>query len=142
MERGQTSSLKEYLVEGECVPKARPSFNRYGGTYGKAFERQKAYEQFVALRLKEQGAKPSKKALLVKVDVYKGFLKSWTKKQQQEAKQGKLRPVKRPDIDNYVKSVLDGANGILWEDDSQIVSLLASKHYAETPQVTIGVQEL
>lgn len=134
--------MKEYLVEGECVPKARPSYNRYGGTYGKAFEQQKAYEQLVALRLREQGAKPSKKALLVKVDVYKGFLKSWTKKQREEAKQGKLRPVKRPDIDNYIKSVLDGANGILWEDDSQIVSLLASKHYAETPQVKIGVKEL
>lgn len=134
--------MTEYLIKGECVPKARPSFNRFGGTYGKAFERQKAYEQFIAITLKNQKAEPTDKAVLVKVDIYKGYLKSWTKKELQQAKSGKLRPTKRPDIDNYVKSVLDGANGILWKDDSQIVSLLASKHYDEIPRVEIKVQEL
>ena len=37
--------------------------------------------------------------------------------------------VKRPDIDNYEKSVLDGLNEILFEDDSQVVILKATKKY-------------
>lgn len=33
----------------------------------------------------------------------------------------------RGDIDNYVKSVLDGLNGVAYEDDRQIVNLKAFK---------------
>ena len=37
----------------------------------------------------------------------------------------------RPDLDNLCKSVLDSANQILWNDDSQIINLHAEKKYAE-----------
>jgi Holliday junction resolvase RusA-like endonuclease len=33
----------------------------------------------------------------------------------------------RGDIDNYVKSVLDGLNGVAWADDKQIIQLIVSK---------------
>ena len=33
----------------------------------------------------------------------------------------------RRDIDNLAKSVLDGANGIIWEDDHQVDELIARK---------------
>lgn len=36
----------------------------------------------------------------------------------------------RPDIDNFVKSILDGLNGLAWEDDGQIVKITAEKYYA------------
>lgn len=35
----------------------------------------------------------------------------------------------RPDLDNYIKAVLDAGNGILWRDDSQVISLSAKKKY-------------
>ncbi len=35
----------------------------------------------------------------------------------------------RPDIDNLCKSVCDAANGILWDDDSQICELYVQKKY-------------
>lgn len=38
--------------------------------------------------------------------------------------------VPRPDIDNLCKSVMDALNGILYEDDSQIISLQATKKWA------------
>lgn len=37
----------------------------------------------------------------------------------------------KPDIDNYTKAVLDVLNGIMWEDDSQIISVYATKQWAE-----------
>jgi len=33
----------------------------------------------------------------------------------------------RGDLDNYVKTVLDGLNGIAWKDDSQVVKITAVK---------------
>jgi Holliday junction resolvase RusA-like endonuclease len=40
----------------------------------------------------------------------------------------------KPDIDNFVKAVFDGCNGIVWNDDSQVVMVDASKHWTNTPQ--------
>lgn len=33
----------------------------------------------------------------------------------------------RGDIDNYVKTILDGLNGVAWKDDSQVVKVTAVK---------------
>jgi Holliday junction resolvase RusA-like endonuclease len=40
---------------------------------------------------------------------------------------------KRPDLDNLIKFVKDCANGILWHDDSQVVTVLAMKQYGYIP---------
>jgi Holliday junction resolvase RusA-like endonuclease len=39
----------------------------------------------------------------------------------------------RPDLDNYLKIVVDAINGVLCHDDAQIVRIDAAKHYASTP---------
>ena len=35
---------------------------------------------------------------------------------------------RRRDLDNGIKAILDGLNGIAWADDAQVVRLLAEKH--------------
>lgn len=40
-------------------------------------------------------------------------------------------PCVKPDIDNLLKSFLDGCNKIIWADDSLICSLFATKHYSD-----------
>jgi crossover junction endodeoxyribonuclease RusA len=32
-----------------------------------------------------------------------------------------------PDIDNLIKSILDGLNGIAWQDDKQVVKVVAER---------------
>jgi Holliday junction resolvase RusA-like endonuclease len=39
-------------------------------------------------------------------------------------------PAVRPDLDNYLKALKDGANGVLWLDDAQVVHVDAKKLYA------------
>lgn len=39
----------------------------------------------------------------------------------------------RPDIDNLVKAAMDAMNGVLYDDDKQVVSLSASKVWALQP---------
>lgn len=47
----------------------------------------------------------------------------------------------KPDLDNLAKFYLDAANGILWHDDKQIISLNLKKRYSENPRTEITVME-
>ena len=47
---------------------------------------------------------------------------------------------KRGDLDNYIKSVFDAMNTVVFYDDCQVVFLSASKEYG-TPGITIVVDE-
>jgi len=52
-------------------------------------------------------------------------------------------PATRPDIDNYLKAIMDSLNGIIWKDDSLIVDIRSSKHYtAESPNILLIVEEI
>ncbi len=51
---------------------------------------------------------------------------------------------RRMDVDNVAKSVLDGLNGIAYEDDDQVVELLVRKHRvkaAADERVEIEIRE-
>ena len=54
----------------------------------------------------------------------------------------RIYPVTRPDIDNYVKLVCDALNQYLFEDDSQIVELHATKAYGNPPRIDIEIEEV
>lgn len=49
---------------------------------------------------------------------------------------------KKPDIDNLIKFVLDALNGHLYVDDSQVVSISATKRYAPESCIEIKVVEI
>lgn len=55
---------------------------------------------------------------------------------------GEERPTKKPDIDNIIKAVLDGLNGVAFHDDQQIVFISARKEYSLQPSVEITIHEL
>lgn len=67
---------------------------------------------------------------------------SWSKKKQEKALKGELKPVVKPDLDNVIKIQKDSMNVIIWKDDSQVVRILAEKQYSETPNVEIYVSRV
>ena len=57
--------------------------------------------------------------------------KSFNKRQKQQALNNEIFPTKKPDIDNVAKAVFDALNGVIYKDDSLIVSTHISKLYED-----------
>ena len=64
--------------------------------------------------------------------------KSWSGKRKDAALHGFERPTVAPDWDNIGKC-LDALNGIVWQDDKQIVSATVEKVYGQLPRIEIEV---
>lgn len=113
------------------VPKARPRFTRRGHVYTPGHTRQ--YEDIVRWKCKDliqQNKMLYDMALNITI---KFFLRK-----PESVK--RYYPSVRPDIDNYVKAILDAMNGVVYKDDGQIVKLDVSKAYSDCPGVEILVE--
>ena len=55
---------------------------------------------------------------------------------------GEIRPTTKPDIDNVVKGVFDGMNGVVWRDDVVVAELIVRKFYSLAPCVQVVVRPL
>jgi Holliday junction resolvase RusA-like endonuclease len=64
---------------------------------------------------------------------------SWPKRKQADARSGALRPTKKPDADNLMKT-LDALNMVVWIDDAQIVRAVVEKHYGDRPGLWITIK--
>lgn len=67
---------------------------------------------------------------------------SWSGKKQREALAGQIVPTTKPDLDNAIKALLDGCNGVLWKDDVQVTDLAVRKRYSATPGMRVEVWPL
>lgn len=67
----------------------------------------------------------------VRVDVWANFAipRSYPKKLHALCESGRIRPIKKPDIDNIAKAVLDGLNGVAYSDDSKVTTICVRKRY-------------
>jgi Holliday junction resolvase RusA-like endonuclease len=134
----------EFTVYGTPVAQGRPRFSSHGG-FTRAYDPKKSkdFKKYVQLVASEQRP-PSllEGPLQLEVKVYKPSLKSFSKKKKVAAENGELRPITKPDIDNYVKGIKDACNQILWKDDSQVVDLHVSKWYSETPRIEVMVKAI
>lgn len=131
----------EFVIPGEAVAQGRPRASAANGTV-RMYDPKKSrdFKQFVSL-IASQNAPASllEGELALRVKIYRPIPKSFSKKKTALAESGTLRPISKPDVDNYVKGVKDGCNKIIWKDDSQIVDLHVSKFYSNKPRVEVQV---
>lgn len=80
--------------------------------------------------------------LLLEIKAYFKIPTSASKKRKALMEDGKIRPTKKPDIDNVFKAIADSLNGIAYKDDSQIISGTVSKFYSEQPRVEVTIKEI
>lgn len=106
----------------EPVAKGRPRMTKTGHTYTP--EKTRVYEEELKWRIKE--------AMGVWPMFLGGPLKLGVTFYVRKPKSGVNKyPCVKPDLDNFLKGLLDAANGIIWADDAQIVSLTAKKRYGD-----------
>lgn len=131
-----------FIVPGTPVPKGRPRFTRQGRTYTPA--KTKSYEEQIAILGKEamDGLEPLKTPVAVCVTVFFAIPASYSKNRREACLSGLEKHTKRPDLDNIVKTITDGMNGVVYEDDSQIVRIVAKKDYCHEAMVEVMVQEM
>jgi len=129
------------VLAGAPMGKERVRMTRQGHAYTP--ERTVNYESRLALAAQQVMAG---RALLdgpLQVDVvaYMPVAESKPKKWKADALAGRLRPVKKPDWDNFGK-ILDACNLVVWVDDSQIVEGRVQKFYSDQPRMEIRVRPL
>ena len=119
----------EFFVP-EIRGKGRPRFTRNGHAF--TDEKTRNYENLVKLlamqAMEKAGATVTDKPVKVTINAYFEIPKSYSKKKVQAIINGEIKPGK-PDVDNIIKSLLDGCNKIIFKDDVQIYTLTATKSY-------------
>ena len=135
----------EMTVFLEPVAQGRPRFSNRG-RFVRAYDPKKSRDYKLYLREIAQDVYkerpdfiPFDEALILLVDVYRFIPKSFSKTKQEMALIGSLRPITKPDTDNYLKGIKDACNGVLWRDDSLIVSETCNKFYSDQPRIELRV---
>lgn len=127
-----------FEIEGIPVPKGRSRSTRSGHHYTPAKTR--AYEELVALRAKEAMREPPLEGpLQVSITFFMPIPASWSKGKRDRAHSGLIDHTVKPDLSNLAKSIEDGMNGIVYQDDSQLVGIIIWKRYSDRPRAAVQV---
>lgn len=123
----------DFLVDGKPQGKQRPRFSRISKTVYTPTKTAK-YEKKIAKAYADAGGKciPADCYVSVSVCAFFPIPKSYSQAKRQACIDRELRPDKKPDIDNILKSVLDALNRVAYEDDKQVVEVIGRKYYTET----------
>jgi Holliday junction resolvase RusA-like endonuclease len=131
-----------FTVPGQPQGKGRAKIVKIGGFSRMATPAKTvAYEGLVAHAAQQamRGAPPIETACACNVFIDCQVPASWSQKKQRMALAGEVLPTTKPDIDNVVKAVFDGLNGVLWRDDVLVVDVRIRKRYSATPCVRVEV---
>jgi Holliday junction resolvase RusA-like endonuclease len=129
-----------FTIPGEPVAKGRPrSFVRNGRVGHYTPEKTARYENLVKLAAQQVFDAPLEGGIGLVVYAHMSIPRSWSQKRKEAAFREEITPAKRPDLDNIVKAIKDGLNGVAWKDDAQVVDVMASKRYANAPCVEVKV---
>lgn len=135
--------MRQITIPGPPVGKQRPRFAGAGRVYTPA--KTVNYERRVAAEWQYMIHQVMSGPLSVDIDAYYQIPKSATKAARRRMEAGEEKPVKKPDLDNIVKAILDGLNGVAWHDDAQVCRIRADKRYTPDgmePCVVVTVYEM
>jgi|GEM_PF-849111 len=133
-------------IEGAPIPKQRARHVRRGSfiaTYDPQDKQKSAFRKALFLELFHSNVDflPPNHQLeaffIVNIEFYLPIPVSSTNTHRNAKLRHIQHHIQKPDLDNLVKFVLDCGNGILFNDDCQIVQLSAKKLYCEYPRTEI-----
>jgi Holliday junction resolvase RusA-like endonuclease len=136
-------NVVQLIIPGKPVAKGRPFFSTKGGKF-RAFtpKATASYENLVKTLAQKKFKKPLDGPLRLSMHFLMPRPKYMVWKTKPMPRQ---YCDKRPDLDNCIKSIKDGLNGIAFTDDAQIAELTAIKEYhagGEGPQTIIEIERV
>src|SRR5689334_5613616 len=112
MMNGSTAPIT-VVVSGEPVAKGRARMTKRGFTYTPTATRKYEAHARLAAQLAMGDRPPLDIPVRIELLVELPVPASWSKRKAEAALTGSVRPTSRPDVDNYVKSILDAINTIV-----------------------------
>lgn len=128
---------QHFVIPVAPTAKGRPRFRRTA-KFVQTYTPKETADAETAIRfwLSEHGARLYPLGVPLRVELRFGVARPAT------APRRVIYPAKRPDLDQFVKLALDAGNGILWSDDAQIVTIIATKLFGTPPFVEVDVAPL
>lgn len=130
-----------FSIDMEPVGKGRPRYTRAGHAYTPKKTRAAELTIATAARAFMKDRKPFPGPVSVRLTAVFPVPKSWSKRKREDAGAGLIAPTVKPDADNLAKLVLDALNGIVFQDDKQVVDISLTKRYDAAPALLIRVEE-
>lgn len=134
--------MYEFEVSGKIVGKQRPRVNMYTGNVYTP-NKTKDYEEWIkqCFFLKYPKVELLEGRINIEIIAYLGIPKNTSKIKMQQMLKNEISPLKKPDIDNIGKVVLDALNKYVFKDDIQVSKMTIEKKYAEEEKLYIKIQE-
>lgn len=128
-----------FTVPGRPKGKTRPRFAKNGrNTY--TDRGTKEYEEQVAEAFRQAGGVMGNYAAMRIKACY--LIPQRTRKDIEAGMiTERIRPAKKPDLDNVLKIIMDALSGVAFADDNQIVQVYIEKVYSQEPRVEITLFE-
>ena len=128
-------------IYGDPKAQKRPRFARRGKFVTTYDPSNLEKDNFICQIIKNKPDKPIEGALSLMCRYYLPIPKSFSKRKKIRLTQETTPHVKRPDLDNLDKFVMDCMNSIFYSDDSQIYSKQSFKFYSPIPRTEIELVE-
>lgn len=134
--------MYEFEVEGNIVGKQRPRVNMYTGNVYTP-NKTKDYEEWIkqSFFLKYPRFEILENRVSIEIIAYLKIPKNTSKVKTNEMLENKISPLKKPDIDNIGKIVLDALNKYVIKDDIQVSKINIEKKYSEEEKLYIKIEE-
>lgn len=134
--------MYEFEVIGNIVGKQRPRVNMYTGNVYTP-NATKDYEEYIrqCFFLKYPQYEKLMGKISIGITAYLKIPSNVKKAEKEEMLLGIISPLKKPDIDNIAKVVLDSINQYVFEDDKQVTKMMVEKKYAEESKLVIKIEE-
>jgi Holliday junction resolvase RusA-like endonuclease len=132
----------KFIVPGTPTAKGRAQPDRFGNmrTPEKTIKAERQVEELAekAMRKREPLFGAIRISLTFVFDVPAG----WNRAQRADALSGLMPHISKPDIDNIEKMVLDGMNGVVYYDDSQVAEVYKRKRYGSGNRIEVLVDTI
>ena len=134
-----------FEIPGEAVPWRVPLRNQrqqHSFTNPELREFKGRVTMLARRAMKDAQLKPFDGAVLLYVRVIRDIPSTFSAKRRQQALNGQILPIRRPDLSNLIKGIEDGMNGEVYTDDARICTSHTAKVYGPSAKTIITVQTL